>query len=298
VEGVQRILLLSDGEANTGATTREEFRELGERCRIRGVAVSSIGVDSEYDEKLLAAVSVASNGRHHFAETPEHLAGIFDAELQELVTTLAKGAELRLSWAPGVRAREVFDRASLRMGEDTVVPLGTFAAGERKTVLVKVDVPTGSEGHIPIVRARLEFDDVSAGERAAVQGHLTAALSAVPSDVSPLDPLVEVRLQRAETASTLKYVNELMLSGNASEAERRLDHELGALDRRREAATRRGGGHVLAVDSDYALQREFLEHARQPPPQSAAAGPPRPAGPGRYAVQTRRNMVRAVDMGY
>ena len=63
---VNRILLLSDGEANAGIRDAEGFFGLAERARGMDTTVSSIGVDIDYNEQLMLAVAQGSNGRHYF----------------------------------------------------------------------------------------------------------------------------------------------------------------------------------------------------------------------------------------
>jgi Ca-activated chloride channel family protein len=135
---VNRMLLLSDGEATAGVRDMEGFRRIAERARLMSIPISSIGVDVDYNERLLAALARESNGRHHFVENTSDLSAIFDEELQSLNRTVADAAELSVELAPNVEIIEVFDRVFRREGRRLVVPFGSFSAGERKTLLVKV----------------------------------------------------------------------------------------------------------------------------------------------------------------
>src|SRR5690606_38714012 len=100
-------------------------------------------------------LAVESNGRHHFVNHPDDLSRAFDSELASLVKSIASDTEVSLELAPGVELVEVFDRTFRREGSRVIVPLGTFAAGEHKTVLAKVRVARGADGERAIANVRL-----------------------------------------------------------------------------------------------------------------------------------------------
>ena len=66
------------------------LRGIAAQARQRGVAISSIGVDVDYNERVMLALARESNGRHHFVERATDLARVFDEELRSLVQTIAK----------------------------------------------------------------------------------------------------------------------------------------------------------------------------------------------------------------
>ena len=146
---VNKLLLLSDGEANAGIRDADGFRQLAERARGMNATVSSVGVDVDYNEQLLLAVAQASNGRHYFVESPGSLARIFDDELRSLLETVASQAEVEIALAPGVQMTELFDREFVRDRGRIRVPLGTFARGDNKSVLMRLRVNRADVGGAP-----------------------------------------------------------------------------------------------------------------------------------------------------
>jgi len=174
---VGRVLLLSDGEATAGVRDVEGFRRVAEDCRRMGASITTIGVDVDYNERIMAALARDSNGRHFFVENPSGLASIFDREMETLASTVANNAELTVDFAPGVFAEHVYDRSSAASGSQVVVPLGAFAASDHKTVLVRLRVPRGSAGERPVAAVRLRFDDLTRGQPGASEGALVAQLT-------------------------------------------------------------------------------------------------------------------------
>lgn len=278
---VNRVLLLSDGEATAGVRDLEGFRRIAERARGMSCPISSIGVDVDYNERVLSALALESNGRHHFAETELELSRAFDAELASLQGTVAKNAEVVLDLAPGVTLKRVVDRAFRTEGSRVVVPLGTVSSGEEKTLLVELDVPRGAEGDRPIASVNVGYDDLTSGRRGSAQGKLALELTSDAARVTELDPFVSARVNRTTTADTLTEANELFKSGDVAGAQRKLERELAELRRRKGAATSATPKPKrAAIEGDFEKQEEALEQAGE------SFKKPAPA-PGQAPADTR-----------
>ncbi len=299
---VKRMLLLSDGQATAGIRDVAGFSQLAARVRDMGCTISSIGVDVDYNQRIMSSIALVSNGRHYFVENAGGLASIFEQELNALMQTVASQAEMRVALAPGVQLLEVFDRAFRREGNTLVVPMGTFTAAEEKTVLVKVRVPRGAAGARPIADVSLAFQDLVAGTAGSCNGKLDATLSPDAAAVSDLDPLVGARLGRAETAALLRDANNLFETGAQGSA-------LAAIQQKRtELASRRAKLAKSAplprrgeVADDFDRQLAALDDAENgfasPPTASPAAEPlPQNSRPGR--AQVRANEQKATDLAF
>ena len=263
--GINRMLLLSDGEANRGIQDANGIRVLARQARNRGVTISSIGVDVDYNERLMSAVAREANGRHYFSETGANLDQIFDQEFDSLVTAVAKQAKLVVELAPGVRAAEVFDRSYNLVDRRVIVPLGTFAANEDKTFLMRLDVGESPEGARPIASVSLSYDDLVSGQPGECFGELGMQMTAKPSEIAALDAIVLGRLTRSETARTLEQANSLFAAGRTREAQAAVDEHLAQVASRRETAAAAPasapdpfGGDL---DEDFAQQAGALDTA-------------------------------------
>lgn len=286
--GVSRMLLLSDGEANAGIRDVEGFRRLAEQARARDVSISSIGVDVDYNERVMFAVAQSSNGRHYFVEDEAGLPAIFAEELDGLVRTVASRAEVELDLAPGVQLLEVMDRSFTRDGSRIVVPFGAFAQGDEKTLLVRLRVPRGQAGERPVAEVRMRYEDLTRGRPGDCQGSLVAMLTDDARAVSPLDSRVELRVGRSETAAALQRANELFEEGDVAAAQRTLDSSRGRIrERRTEATSNADVSQQPLIDKDFERQLETLEAAGQG--FSAAAAEPAPTASRKGKAQVRSN---------
>ena len=297
--GIKRMLLLSDGEANRGIKDEAGIRVLARQARNRGATISSIGVDVDYNQRLMSAIAREANGRHYFSETGENLEQIFDQELESLITAIAKHGQLVVALAPGVRVGEVFDRSYQQVDRRVIVPMGTFAAGESKTLLLRLELPASPVGERPIAAVSLTYDDLTGGGQGDCFGELAVQMIKTPSEVSPLDAIVLGRLTRSETARTLEQANSLFAKGRSSEAQAIVDSHLGRIRKRRARAGALSKAEDFFdpfgrdLDESFNEQTSVLDSANAGFQAAEAAGPQPAAATHSGKAQVRRNAEQA-----
>jgi Ca-activated chloride channel family protein len=318
--GVTRMLLLSDGATNSGIRDIPGLRSLAARMRDRGCTISTIGVDVDFDEKVMAAIANEASGRHYFVKDSSTLASVFTQEFDSLVASVASDGELTMTLAPGVEVEQVFDRTFRREGDRVIVPFGSVSKGQQKTVLMKLRVPTGATGDRPVADLRLKYRDLVDRSDGACGGSLALAVHDGLED-APLDPFVAARLERSRTAATLTQVNLLVEQGKMAEAQARL---AGRRDELKKAESVALAKPLLAgpapraarsLDLDFKEQLGAVASAEsfggpgagvggggfaQPPAGRAvapAAAPPAPASPATKGA-VRQNQQAASDLAF
>lgn len=254
-----RILLLSDGEATSGVKDIPGFRRIAENARHMGCAISSVGIDTEYNERVLSALALESNGKHYFAENASEVQVAFDKELASLVRTVAGDVKVSLELGPGVEVSQVFDRSFEQQGQKLTVSMGSFAAGEQKTLLVKLRLPKGPEGELGVATLGLSGVEPSARAPLSASGRLSVVRTLSVIDEG-LDPAVAARLGRSASADSIEEANRLFNSGDLAAARARLKQELADVGKNKaEAAKKRPLSPGLA--SDFDRQAAELEKA-------------------------------------
>ena len=296
--GVDRVLLVSDGEATTGVRDLGGMRRVADRVRATGATVTTIGVDIDYNERMMTAIAEQTNGRHYFVQTPEALAAIFDQELSGLERTVARDARVELELAPGVDLLDMAGRTFRREGSRVSVSLGSFAAGEERSVLARVRLESTSGSEQPIARARLSYDDLTTGSRAESDGSLTALLTTDGSR-SPLDPHVEESVQRSGAVTALNDANDLFQAGDAAAARQKIATQLDEVRERRASAVARApepakAGLSSRFDQEEAALGAAASAFAQPPP--VAASSPAEVREGKAAL--KRNAAQAADLAF
>ena len=223
------MIVLSDGDATKGVRDLPGFRSIGQRARDRGISITTIGVDTAYNEKILSAIAEESNGRHYFVENDAALSKVFAAEAESLTTTVASAAEVTIELAQGVELDRVFDRSFRRSGNRISVPLGSFSGGEVKTVLLKVRIPSQQEGTTLVADVNMTYRDLVADSAGRCDGKLAVEVTGEDAPASDLDPVVAGRVQRSETAAVLKEANTLFDQGKREEARQRIAAQASSL---------------------------------------------------------------------
>lgn len=299
---VDRMLLLTDGKATSGVRSISGFRALAESVRDMGASISTIGVDVDFDARVMTELAQDSNGQNYFVDDPSGLPAVFDQEFKNLVHTVAKNAELSLDLAPGVELEQVEDRTFRREGRRVIVPMGDFASGERKTLLARVRIAKSSPGERPVADVHLAFDDLSNHDRGACSGTLAVLLTNDASRVSPLDPLVGARVESSETADTLREANRLFAKGQTEKAK----SAVGALASRVRVSAHHAimaapAAKKAEIARDFQAQQSALDQASRgfatpPPPAGLASAAPAPAETRAGKAAVRRNANSAFEL--
>jgi Ca-activated chloride channel family protein len=303
---VTRMIVLSDGATNHGVTDLPGLRSIAGRMRDRGCSITTIGVDVDFDEKVMAALAQESNGRHYFVASAAGLPAIFSQEFDSLVASVAQDADLAIDLAPGVEVEQVFDRTFRREnaagGDRIVIPFGVFSAKQQKTALVKLRVPTDHDGTTPVARMSLTYRDLVARSDRHEDGSVALLVKTDGSEQREIDPFVGDRVERSRTAETLTKANELFESGHLAEAQATLATRETDLHRSpvRLAANGLGGGGA-ALDKDLDQQLGAVAEAEKnmaPMATTVAGAAPAPAHAHAAAVQVRKNAQAATDLAF
>lgn len=140
-----RVILISDGLANQGDSSREGLRGRASRAASGEYALSTVGVGADFDEDLMHALADAGTGNFYYLENAVNLSEIFASELSTARETVASGVTIRFVPAPGV---ELVDAAGypLERGADGSVqvrPGSLFSGQDRRLWATLRIAPTG-----------------------------------------------------------------------------------------------------------------------------------------------------------
>jgi Ca-activated chloride channel family protein len=300
---VNRMIVLSDGDANHGVRDVPGFRNMAQRARDRGISVTTIGVDVDYNEKILSAIAQESNGGHYFVENDASLERVFAQEAESLTSTVASSTEAAIELPPGIELDRVFDRSFRKVGNQIIVPLGAFARGEVKTVLLKVRMTGAALGAQPVANVELTYRDLVNDTQGKCAGKLAAEITSDTTTDSEMDSAVQDRIERSQTAATLREANNLAAQGKFDEARRRLSQQQQAIvaaagKAKKAKPTARGAEVEKDLDRQLAVIDEANRGFATPPPVAANAAPGAPAPAPARAVKaaTKQNEQNMLDV--
>lgn len=230
---LQRMILMSDGEANVGLIKLPAFSLLVGQVRDGGATLATVGLGSRYNEKLMTALAMNGNGSSYDVATEAGLSRVFEAEAAGLRAVVASDAALEVELGPGVELVRVYDRTFRREGSRLLVPLGLVRQGERKVVLASVKVPAGASGEV--ARARLRFQDLTTGGAGLIEGALAAERTEASGELLPAAARWALGSQSNEI---IVAANAAFAQGKSSDAQRQVDAQLNRLRAEKERAER------------------------------------------------------------
>jgi len=142
---VNRILLLSDGQANVGPATPGELGRLGVSLMKEGVSVSTVGLGLDYNEDLMTQLATKSDGNTYFVENSDALPRIFSAELGDVLSVVARDVKLRVRFKNGARPIELIGRDGRIDGNVVTIDFNQLYGNHQKFVLIRTEFTPGEE---------------------------------------------------------------------------------------------------------------------------------------------------------
>jgi Ca-activated chloride channel family protein len=145
-EGVNRVLLLTDGLANRGLTDPDELARLAFDLRQRGVSTSTFGLGADFDEALLQAMADSGGGHFYFignvAQMRDHITG----EVGETLEVVAREVVLELTLPESLRIEPLSPFRVEHRGGRARVYLGDMVSGQVLSVVLRLTFEQGEVG--------------------------------------------------------------------------------------------------------------------------------------------------------
>ena len=211
-----KIFLASDGQANEGISSRTGLLEVARRDFGSAATVSTFGVGEDYDEDLMTSLAAQAGGLTHFIRGADEIVPAFRAELQRATRAVARNVRLVVQPAAGTRVASVIGYES----DGGWVRLPDFAAGERRRVIVKLDLGAG-KGTAELAKVQLSF----LGEDGGAQSCTAAAAATFTADeklASRRDAPAAFHGARAELNALANEAATLFSNGQRKEADQRV----------------------------------------------------------------------------
>ncbi len=162
---VNRVILLSDGQANVGPNSPNELALLGASAGKEGVSVTTIGLGLGYNEDLMARLAKASDGNHAFVESATQLAQIFEYELGDVTSVVAQEVSVKVKLPAGVRPIQILGRDGEINGQEVFVAFNQLYGDQDKYFLLEVEVNPGRVGQsMRLADVSVSYADMISGE--------------------------------------------------------------------------------------------------------------------------------------
>lgn len=141
---INRTLLLTDGLANVGITSAHELSRHAAELFERGVATSTFGIGTGYNERLLEGMANRGGGNYYFIESADQIPGLLMEEFHDLAAVTIKNTVLEVNLPDGVKLELFGDWKNEQSGHKTIVHLSDLPAKRRVTLYGRLLVPPGN----------------------------------------------------------------------------------------------------------------------------------------------------------
>lgn len=210
-QGINRVVLITDGLANVGITNTDEIVSQAMGLFQRGVSTSTIGIGSDFNEDLLMPMAQSGGGNAWHVVEPNDMQHIFQIELEGLIAQFAHTVSLSLIPADGVRIVDVLNDFGLT--ETGRYRLPNLQSGSPLDIVVQLKVGAEEVGtQMRLIDLRLGFTPQDAKNAEVLkQTHTIEFASRAEVERSPLNHEV------------IKAVQFLMNARARNEAMKRMD---------------------------------------------------------------------------
>ena len=226
-EGINRVILASDGVANVGNTTAEAILDQTRDYADAGIYLTSIGVGlGNYNDVMLEQLADQGEGNYYYVDTLAEAETVFVDNLTSTLQVIALDAKIQVEFDPqvvqqyrllGYENRAIADE-DFRNDE---VDAAEFGAGHTAAAIFAIQLYPGVQGRIATVNLR--WQDPDTRQVSELNGQFTTENLAVSFDSAT--PYLQQAILVAEFAELLRqspYTGQLSLADLRIRAERLL----------------------------------------------------------------------------
>ncbi|MCB1875934.1 MAG: VWA domain-containing protein [Chromatiales bacterium] len=199
-DGINRVLLATDGDFNVGTVNFEALKDLVEEKRKTGIALTTLGFGSgNYNDRLMEQLADAGNGNYAYIDTLNEARKALVEEMSSTLLTIAKDVKIQVEFNPAVVAEYRligYENRKLRREDfnNDKVDAGEIGAGHNVTAIYEIALAGSAGSLIDPLRYGTQAH-VSADNKGGELGLLRLRYKQPDSDTSRL---LEIPLRTAE----------------------------------------------------------------------------------------------------
>jgi Ca-activated chloride channel family protein len=157
-DGVNRVILATDGDFNVGTTSVEALETLVADQRRSGVALTTLGFgQGNYNDAMAERLADVGDGNHAYIDTLQEARKVLVEEMQSTLMTIARDVKVQVEFNPALVAeyRLVgYENRVLRQEDfaNDRVDAGDIGAGHEVTALYEITLAGSPATRLPALR--------------------------------------------------------------------------------------------------------------------------------------------------
>ncbi len=160
---INRMILLTDGQTYGD---EDDCFQLAAEAAAQGILITALGVGDEWHEEVLDTIAEKSNGKSDYIATPGEIIPIFDEEMTNLQSIVAKGGVIALRFSEEIKLRKIC-RVIPSISELDYIPIsenqisiniGEIDSHQGQSLLAEVIITPRQKGRFRIAQVELVYD--------------------------------------------------------------------------------------------------------------------------------------------
>ncbi|MGL5134670.1 MAG: vWA domain-containing protein [Planktothrix sp.] len=178
-EHLNRVLLLTDGQANQGITDPQILTKTAQKQAEQGIITTTLGFGTYFNEDLLIAMADASGGRFYFIQSPDDATDVFRIELESLTSIVAQNLTVKLQPESSIELREILNNYRTNSIDNNLeVFVGDVYAVEAKQLAVQLIIPPQNIlGQLPILHINYKYQTIVNDSIEQILGELKVTIN-------------------------------------------------------------------------------------------------------------------------
>ncbi|NND45170.1 MAG: VWA domain-containing protein [Xanthomonadales bacterium] len=153
--GVNRVILATDGDFNVGLASTEELVDMVQRERDGGVALTTLGFGTgNYNDHLLEQLANEGNGNHAYIDRLSEARKVLQEQLSATLLTIASDVKIQVEFNPeAVAEYRLIGYENRALNEEDFnndrIDAGEIGAGHRVTALYEISLTDSGYRRLP-----------------------------------------------------------------------------------------------------------------------------------------------------
>ncbi len=210
--GVNRVILATDGDFNVGTTNQKTLETLVGDQRKHGIALTTLGFGrGNYNDAMAERLADVGDGNHAYIDTLQEARKVLVQEMQSTLLTIAKDVKIQIEFNPAKVAEYRligYENRMLRREDfaNDKVDAGDIGAGHEVTALYEITLVGSGAERLPALRYGDDKPKATNGTATGELAHLRLRYKRPGEDTSRLieRPVLKSEL-RSAASPTLRF---------------------------------------------------------------------------------------------
>jgi len=165
---ISRILLISDGKATIGPTTKQELSRFSIGLQKEGISITTIGIGSDCAEDIMTQIAQMSDSNTYYAKNIQDIPQIFNNELSEMFNIVAQHIKVELQLPSYLIAQKIINNVGTIHKNNIKININQISKSQIKYIFVQAQLLSKAKSINPIT-AKCQYYDTSTQKVAVCQ---------------------------------------------------------------------------------------------------------------------------------